>query len=151
MAGNHQYNNKIDLVQAPLASGGTDLWSTKVPMAGFDGCRFIGLLGTAGSTDIAQFRIYGSTSSTASSTSDGFTLEAATANKSTTASKSDSLFDMDVYRPRSRYLSAKIQRSAAVEYGGTIAIRYNRIAQSSTRGSTTLAAAAVHVVPQTTG
>ncbi len=79
------------------------------------------------------------------------TLEAATANKSSTKGKSDALFDMDVFRPRSRYLSAKIHRDAAIEYGGTIAIRYNRIVQSSTRGSTTLAAAAVHVVPQTTG
>lgn len=152
MAGNHQYANKIDLVQAPLAAGGTDVWSTKVPMAGFDGCRFIGVLGTVNSTGIVQFRIYGSTSSTANSTSTGFTLEAATANKSSTAGKSDALFDIDVSRPRSNYLSAKIdQKTASSEYGGTLAIRYKRIAESSTRGSTTLVTAAVHVVPQTTG
>lgn len=152
MAGNHQFLNKIDLIQAPLAAGASDVFSTKVPMSGWDGCRFIGIEGTLNSTGIVQFRVYGSSSSTATSTSDGFTLEAATANISSTAGKSDALFDIDVFRPRSNYLAAKIdQKSASSEYGGTLAIRYNPFTQSSTKGSTTLVASAVHVVPQTTG
>ena len=37
---------KISLIQAPLAAGSSDPNSTALDMAGYDGCLFIGLLGT---------------------------------------------------------------------------------------------------------
>ncbi len=151
MAGNEQFSRNANMIQAPLASGGTDLFGTALDMQGYDGVRFLGLLGTAGSTDVAVLTAYGATSSTATSTSDGYTLLSTGSVITSSAGEDDKLYDINVFRPRSRFVTAKITRSAAVEYGGTIGIRYNRIAESSTRGSTTLVAAAVHIVPQSTG
>ena len=151
MAGNEQFSRNTNLVQAPLASGGTDPFATAVDMSGYDGVRFLGILGTAGSTDVCTFAAYGAASSTSTSTSDGYTLLSTAATMSSSAGEDDKLFDINVFRPRSRWVTSKITCSAAIEYGGSITQRYGRIAESSTRGSTTLVAAAVHVVPQTTG
>jgi hypothetical protein len=140
------------MVQAPLAAGATDVFSSKVDMQGYEGCLFVGNVGTVNSTGKIRLRAYGSASSTATSTSDGFTLTTTGSVITTTAGGSDGELALEVYRPRSRYLSCKVDRlSSSAEYGGTVAYRYGPKTISSTKGSTSALATAVFVVPQTTG
>ncbi len=132
-------------VQAPLASGGTDVASTYVDMQAFDGVLFTGYLGTAGSTDVAVLKAVGSTSTA----STGTAITGAT--MTSTAGESDKLMILDIYRPRERFVKTKITRSAAVEYGGTIAQQYGPAVKPTVHLATTLVSASVLVVPQTTG
>jgi len=123
-------NNKITGVQAPLASGGTDLASTYVDMDGFDDVTFLGHLGTAGSTDVCTLTIWesSSTSSTGSVTANTI---------SSSAGESDKVICLEQYRPNARYVKTHVTRSAAVEYGGTIAIQSEaRTVPVSTTGAT---------------
>jgi hypothetical protein len=123
------------LVQAPLASGGTDLASSYVDTQGCEGVLFTGILGTAGSTDVCTLAAWGSSStgSTGSALS-GLTM-------TSTAGVDDKLMVLDVYRPLYRYVKTHVTRSAAVEYGGTLAQSYgNRVSPVSSTGSTLLAA-----------
>jgi len=137
-------DTKFTGVQAPLASGGTDLASTYVDMSAFDGVIFCGYLGTAGATDVATLAAWGSTSTG----STGTAISGATVSSS--AGEDDKLFLLDISRPRTRYVKTHITRSAAVEYGGTIAQQYGPRYRPTTHTAATLAAAAVLKVPQTT-
>jgi hypothetical protein len=123
------------LVQAPLASGGTDLASSYVDTQGCEGVLFTGILGTAGSTDVCTLAAWGSSStgSTGSALS-GLTM-------TSTAGVDDKLMVLDVYRPLYRYVKTHLTRSAAVEFGGTVAQSYGmRVSPVSSTGSTLLAA-----------
>lgn len=135
------------LVQAPLASAGGDLASNYVDMQGFDGVLFVGNLGTAGSTDVATLAAWDSTATG----STGTAISGAT--QTSTASKSDSFFMLDVYRPRKRFVKTHFTRSAAVEYGGTMAYRYGPRVRPTVHSSTTAVSTgtpSVLTVPQTT-
>ena len=110
---NMSKNTLSNLVQAPLASGGTDVASSYVDMDGCEGVLFTGILGTAGSTDVATLAAWGSSSTS----STGHALTGLTLTS--TAGNSDKLMSLDVYRPLVRYVKTHITRSAAVEYGGT--------------------------------
>jgi len=107
------------LVQAPLASGGTDLASKYVDMMNYPGgVTFIGILGTAGSTDVCTLQVWLS-ASTATTGHASTTL-----TMTTTAGESDKLMILDVVKPIPRYVKTHFTRSAAVEYGGTVALAY---------------------------
>ena len=106
------------MVQAPLASGGTDAASSYVDMQNLEGVCFVGNLGTAGSTDDCKLQVWLSTST--SSTGHASTALSITS----TASKSDDLIILDCYKPLRRYIKTHLTRSAAVEYGGTNAFQY---------------------------
>ena|GEM_PF-3628287 len=134
---------KDTLVQAPLASGGTDLASTYVDMANFDTVVFRGILGTAGSTDVCTLAAWGS-SSTAST---GSAISGATVTS--TAGLDDREIKIEVSRPRQRYLKTHVTRSAAVEYGGTIATQYGARVEPVTDCTSTVLTP-VLTVPQTT-
>lgn len=140
---------KITFVQAPLASGGTDPASNYVDMSGYDGVLFIGCLGTAGSTDVCTLAAQGSTA-TGSTTFVSIT----SATQTSTAGLDDKFFAIDVYRPRTRYVKTLLTRSAAVEYGGTVAIQYGgRRVAPVTHGTSTAVSTGTpvaFVVPQTT-
>lgn len=135
----------FDMVQAPLASGGTDVASRFVDMQAFDGVVFTGYLGTAGSTDVATLKAVGSTST-------GSTGTAITgATMTSTAGESDKMMVLDIFRPRQRYVKTKITRSAAVEYGGTGAYQYAPFVKPTVSRTAALVAAVDLTVPQTTG
>jgi hypothetical protein len=129
------------LVQAPLASGGTDLASKYVDTQGAPNVLFTGLLGTAGSTDVCTLAAWGSSSTS----STGSALSGATMSSS--AGESDKLMILDVVRPLKRYIKTHLTRSAAVEYGGTYAQRYgaagNRVSPVSSTGSDLVSAPVV--------
>lgn len=138
-------DTKLTLVHLPLASGGTDPDSIAVDMSGFDGVMFTGILGTAGSTDVCTFALEtgATTDSTAFSAVSGATI-------SSSAGEDDKLFVIDAYRPQKRYARVALTRSAAVEYGGTIAEQYLPINKPTTHDSTSLVGSVVLSVKQTT-
>lgn len=143
----------VTLVQKPLAKGGTDVFSGKLDMTGWNGCQFVGICSTINSTGKVRLRAYESTSSTATSTSDGFSLVDSKATLTTTAGAADGLLRIDVIYPRQRYLASKVDRlSAASEYAGTLAIQYAAPRMiSTTKTSTDDLKTPVLVQPQTTG
>jgi hypothetical protein len=111
-------NVEVVGVQAPLASGGTDHASSYVDLKGFLGCQFVGYVGTAGATDTCKLQVWLSTSTSS-------TGHASTAlSMTSTAGDDDKLIVLDVYRPKRRYVKTHLTRSAAVEYGGTVAVKY---------------------------
>ena len=141
-------DTKLSLVQPPLASAGTDPFSAWVDMQGFDAVRFVGILGTAaGATDDATLHAIGSSST-------GSTGTAITgATQSSSAGADDKYFCIDLPRPRERFIRTKITRSAAIEYGGTIAEQYNPFVKPTVNDADTAAstgAACALVVEQTT-
>lgn len=133
---------QVKMVQAPLASGGTDHASKYIDMSAFDTIVFAGSLGTAGATDVATLAAWNS-SSTAST---GTAISGATVTS--TAGMSDDVIAIEVSRPRKQYVKTHFTRSAAVEYGGTLALAGLPRVMPVTAGSTTFAP--VLVVPQTT-
>jgi hypothetical protein len=132
------------LIQAPLASGGSDPTSTIVDMQNFEGCMFTGIVGTAGSTDVTTLAISESSSSSGSWNA----LSGITA--STSAGESDVMLILDVYKPLDRFLRATLTRSDAVEYGGTLAQQYMPFKRPTTHDSSTLGATLVLGVSPTT-
>lgn len=135
-------NVQVSAVQAPLASGGTDPASTYVDMQAFEGVMFVGYLGTAGSTDVCTFRLWGSTSTS----STGAVMGAAV---SSSAGEDDKLFLIDEYKPTKRYVKCHLTRSAAVEYGGTIAIQYEAHSKPTAQTAAMFAATAAARVSTT--
>jgi len=144
-------NSLIDLVQKPLAKGGTDVFGGKVDMQGYQNVLLVGICSTINSTGKVRLRAYGCTSTTATSTSDGFRVIGSA--RTTTAGAADGLLKLDVIQPRQRYVAPKVDRlSAASEYSGTVAIRYGAPRfQSSTKGSTDDLQTPLLIQPHTTG
>ena len=138
-------NVKKTLVQAPLAvAASTSRASAHVDMANFDGVEFTGTLGTYASTANAALKVQVSTSTTSWADLSGATA-------SSTASKADGLLIIDVPRPRQRYVRTFLTHTTTGgEYGGTVASQYGARKLPVSHASTTLAAAAVLTVPQTT-
>lgn len=140
-------DTKVTMVQAPLASGGTDLASAYVDMQGFEGVMFVGILGTAGATDVATLAAWSSTATGSTGTA------ISSATQTSTAGLDDKFFCIDVFRPRRRFVKTHITRSAVVEYGGTVAIQYNPKVKPTVHASTTAVSTGTpcaFVVPQTT-
>lgn len=132
------------LVQAALTStGATDPLSGYVDTANADDVVFRGILGTAGSTDVATLAIVESTSTG----STGTAISGATV--SSTAGDSDKMMKIGVSRPRLRYVAAKLTRSGVVEWGGTIATVSGVRVKPSTDDATTVLTR-VQVTPQST-
>ena len=144
-------NSMIDLVQKTLAKGGTDVFSGKVDMQGYQNVLFVGIVSSVNSTGKIKLRAYGATSTTATSTSDGFKVigSALTSSKG----QADGLLKLDVVQPRQRYVASKVDRlSAAAEYAGTVAIRYGSARmESTTKASTDDLQTALLIQPHTTG
>ena len=144
-------NSVIDLVQKTLAKGGTDVFSGKVDMQGHQNVMFVGICSSVNSTGKFKLRAYGATSTTATSTSDGFKVTGSALT--TTKGQADGLLKLDVVQPRQRYVAAKIDRlTAAGEYAGTVAIRYGAPRmESTTKGSTDDLQTPLLIQPHTTG
>ena len=49
----------MDLVQKPLAKGGTDVFSGKVDMQGYENVMFVGICSSINSTGKVKLRAYG--------------------------------------------------------------------------------------------
>ena len=143
----------MELIQKPLAQGVTDHFSGLVDMQGFNNVMIVGICSSVGSTDITNLKAYESTTSTANTTSNGLTaISTGICNVSTTKGEENGLMRMDIVRPRKRYVGARLTRDAVVEWGGTLAIRYNAPRMvSTTKGSTDDLTTPVLFQPNTTG
>ena len=141
-------DTKTTLVQPVLASGGTDPFSLWVDMQGFEGVVGIGVLGTAaGATDDATLFAVGSSSTS----STGHAITGGTQTSS--SGVDDKYFEIDIFRPRDRYVRFGLTRSAAIVWGGTVAVQYNpkvKPTANSTVAKASTGAASVLVIEQTT-
>lgn len=124
-------NSKITMTQAPLASGGSDLPGDPIDMQHSEGVLFIGLLGTAGSTDICTLAAFSSTAA------GGSYVALSSITQSSTKGNSDKFFALDVHKPLNRFVKAQLTRDAVVEYGGTVAVQYGMRKAPHTHGTTT--------------
>lgn len=140
-------NSKLTLAQAPLVTGAatTGTKSSVIDMSGFNGCFFVGTIGTVGSTDDVTCFVQdsSSTGSTTFAAIGGATITSTTGD-------SDKYFAIDVYKPEKRYVRTVSKISAVVEYGGVTATQYepNNVPTSHSTG--TLATAVVLSVSITT-
>jgi hypothetical protein len=145
----HTMRNAVSLESTAAA---TDPFTSKVDMAGWNGVLFCGVDTSTGNTTGGNtLAAYGATSSTATSTSDGFSLISG-ASLSSTGGAGKGILELDVAYPQQRYVAARLTRTTAVKFGSIVAERYGfpRV-QSSTKGSTDALATAVLVQPQSTG
>ncbi len=143
-----------NLLLGYTAKGGTDVFGALVDMANWQECEFILISATVGSTDKINVKGYESTTSTATSTSDGMTaISTGSFQVTSTANIGDGLIRLGISRPRKRYVTAKVTRSGACAYGGLLAIRSGpaRRLTSTNIGSTNDVTTPVFFVPQTTG
>lgn len=145
-------HTKISCVSKGSTAAATDPFTAKVDMRGFNSVRFIGVdTSTGNSTGGNKMVLYDTTTSTATSTSDGFNKISGSSIGSTALSGLG-IFQIDCIRPRRRYVAARIYRSTAVVFGPVIAEQYGSMRmECSTKGSTDDLATAVLVQPQTTG
>ena len=146
-------HTNMTLVMKSQASGAGNPFSAVLDMAGYNGCRFIGVNSSGASTGGETMAVFGATSSTATSTSDGYkAYSAATISSPISTGEDQGLLQVDVAFPPKRYIAARWTRSTANTIYGIVAEQYAfpRM-QSSTKGSTDDLATAVLAQPQTTG
>ena len=139
-------NSKLTLNQAPLPTGAatTGTKSAVIDMAGFNGCMFIGTIGTVGATDDVTCFVQDSSSS-------GGTYAAiGGATITSTTGESDKYFAIDVYKPQRRFLRTVSAISAVVEYGGVTATQYEPSEVPTTHSTGTADAGVVLSVSITT-
>ncbi len=140
-----------------VASGAGDPFTGAVDMSGWNGCMFTALNSSGASTGTITMTGYQSTTSTATSTSDGFTAISAAscvvaAPITTGGATAKGIVQLDIVSPQQRYVAARLTRTTATAHGGILAQRYQspRLV-SSTKASTDALATAVLYQPQSTG
>jgi hypothetical protein len=145
-------HTKVTEVHKGSTAAAGDPFTSKVDMAGWNGVRFIGCDTSTGNTTGGNtLAAYEATSSTVTSTSDGYTAISG-GTLSSTAGAGPGILQIDVALPKQRYVAAKITRTTAVVFGPVLAEQYGSPRmQSSTKGSTDDLATAVLVQPQSTG
>lgn len=144
MATNLSRMVKTNCAMGVLTSTAATAYGDKIDMAGYEGCRFVGIFkSTAASTGTAVFTIIGTDTSTAASTSyTALNGASITVPKSTTA-KTERFVVMDVYRPQYRYLKAKLVQTAKIWPSGIIADQYGTRYQPTSPSSSNIATSTV--------
>ncbi len=135
--------NQISSLVVTTAAASSS-YSAQVDMANYEGCVFIAsFASSAASTGTASYKIRGTDTSTAASTS-YTTLNGATVTvpASTTAS-SKRLAIIDCYRPTYRYLKADVVRKAKIGLNGIVAVQYGPRYQPTTPSSSNIATSTV--------
>lgn len=95
-------------VEAAAVAGTTDLTSDTVDTAGYDGCRFIALVGALSANQVTELKI---TQSDDDGSSDAYSDVAGTkAGPMVTATDGGKLLITDILRPQKRYLRAVFLR-----------------------------------------
>lgn len=121
-------NTKLILVKAGQATGTTQLGTSVIDMAGFNGVLIFGSLATANVGNFAKAR-----EGDASDMSDGADLQD---TKNTPANNGDS-FEIDIYKPKKRYIDVQIIRGVTTITGDVYALLYDAPRKSPTsQGST---------------
>lgn len=127
---------KVTVVAAAAVAAQTDIDSDIIDMAGFEGVLFLAMLGDVSDTCalamVAQQNTINSASGMASlAGSVTFTAGATSADSKVLA--------LDVYRPRERYVRAKLSRGTAnAVVGGIIAIQYGAAKKPTSQHATVI-------------
>ncbi len=133
----------ITRVTNSVVAGTSDQDSTVLDMSGYDGVIFIASLGDVTSTSVLQLLAYENTaSSTSSPTPVAVTAGSTTAYTAGATDSDNKLLVVDVHRPSSRYIFARVKRGTAnAVIDGVIAIQYRSKSVPVTQSSTVLASA----------
>lgn len=135
---------KITRVANAAAAAQTDVDTTVLDMAGWDGVIFVAALGDVTNTSALELQVFGNT---ASSTSSPTPVELTANDVTYTAGASDAdnkLMVVDVIRPNYRYVFGRVLRGTAnAVVDGVFAIQYRGRSLPVTQGSTVLGSALV--------
>jgi hypothetical protein len=132
----------VDVIQAALADGQTDPDSDSIDMQGWDGCLFIGSVGTITGAGTVDLTVEGSADDSSFAALSGATAQASA------AADSDKILAIDVLQPKDtdRYLRTALTRGTANSvYNGTLAMRYRAREFPTTWTAADLAADLVQV------
>jgi len=114
------------------AAGTSDITSSAVNMAGFDGCLFLVPIGAVVSGAVTSIKIQQSSDDAA--TDDYSDVEGTAVT--ITDTDDDKLKYIDVFRPGKRYLKLIVDRGTQnATVGGVIAIQYNSRSRPVTQGT----------------
>lgn len=147
--------SKRTLIMKNLASGTSDPFGQALDMQGYNSVLFTAIQ-TSGATTGNIMTGYNATSSTATSTSDGWTIISSSATITSPnqagGSTGKGILEMDIVHPQKRFVTAKLTRGTATAFGGILATQYGSPRMiSSTKASTDALATAVLIHPQSTG
>lgn len=120
--------HKVILAKAGQSADTTTVTSDAIDMANFEGCQFVGSIGTANAGNYAKVQ----------QSSDDAAADAyadLTGTKNTPGDDGDS-FLIDIYRPRERYLKCVVTRGASTTTGDIYAILYGPKKKPVSHGST---------------
>ncbi len=120
-------NVKIDAIGALVAaSNNTDDNSSRVDMAGYEGCLFLCTCTVFAAGGVATLTIEGGTTDADPGAANALTGASATITDAAGATYNNGILAINVHKPLKRYLQA-VRTSAGgnVTFGPLIAIRYN--------------------------
>lgn len=134
-------NVSIKCLIAPTTTATGASTGESIDTAGFDGCMFVGNLGTPVNDATVTLAIHGSDASTS-----GFAALSG-ASHTSSGGEADHIQVVDVYRPLNRYLRPILTRSSSngVEYGGIVAYLYGPSKVPTTHDSTSISNSTVIV------
>lgn len=134
-------DTKFTRVSAAAAAGQTDVASSILDMAGFDGVLFVALLGDVTDTSVLTLTAQ---QNTANSTS-GMAALTGTATFTAGASDADSkAMILDVIRPVERYVRAVLSRGTAnAAVDGILAIQYRAGTKPCTQDASVIASSLI--------
>jgi hypothetical protein len=135
-------NCKITRVAASAVAAQTDVESTFVDMAGFDGVLFIALTGDVTATSALALKASQNTADSSSGAAEVVGAASFTAGASDADSKA---IVLDVRRPRERYVRAILERGTAnAVVDGIIAIQYNAKDLPTSQAASVIASALIN-------
>lgn len=138
MARNFLNKSKLVKVADHTAAGTSDVTSSIVDTAGFDGVVFFTSLGTANATNAIKVQ---------QNTANQTTGMADLAGTSVTSGSSDEDLIVEIHKPQERYLQVVVERGASSTCESIWACLYNGTVSPSTSGVSGTAAAEMHISP----
>jgi hypothetical protein len=119
-------NIKIETIGALVAAANnTDANSSRVDMAGYDGCLFLAEVAVSVNTGVATLTIEGGATDADPGAGNALTGATATATDAGGATLNNKILVIDVYKPVKRYLQAvRTSGVANITFGPVIAIKY---------------------------
>jgi hypothetical protein len=120
-------NVQIDVIGALVAAANnTDSNSSRVDMAGYEGCLFLCTCTVFAAGGVATLTIEGGATDADPTATGALTGASATITDTAGAVYNNTILAINVHKPQDRYLQAvRVSSAANVTFGPLIAIRYN--------------------------
>lgn len=132
---------RITVVSPAATAAQTEIVSSVLDMAGYDGVMFIALTGDVTDTSVLTLTAKGNTANSTSSPTP-VTQKATTAFTASATSADSKALVVDVVRPTLRYVFASLTRTTAnAVVGGIIAIQYNAANRPTSHDASVIASA----------